>query len=86
MGKGKEPLRQLQAYQQNPVVRDKSFPYQADSWTTARRVVAKVEHYIGELFPRVGFIVTNLQLSNRAVVRFYNKRGTTEQWTAIRGP
>jgi Transposase DDE domain group 1 len=29
---------------------------------------------------RVGFIVTNLALDNRAVVRFYNKRGTAEQW------
>ena len=33
-----------------------------------------------ELFPRVGFIVTNLTLPSRAVVRFYNKRGTAEQW------
>ena len=63
-----------------PLVRYKSFHYQADSWTTARRVVAKVEHHVGELFPRVGFIVTNLLLPNRAVVRFYNKRGTAEQW------
>ena len=28
----------------------------------------------------IGFIVTNLPLPNRAVVRFYNKRGTAEQW------
>ena len=63
-----------------PLVRYKSFHYQADTWTTARRVVAKVEHHVGELFPRVGFIVTNLPLPNRAVVRFYNKRGTAEQW------
>jgi len=28
----------------------------------------------------VGFIVTNLTLPTRAVVRFYNKRGTAEQW------
>ena len=42
--------------------------------------MAKVEHHAGELFPRVGFIVTNLQIPNRAVVRFYNKRGTAEQW------
>ena len=34
----------------------------------------------GELFPRVGFIVTNLTLRSRSVVRFYNKRGTAEQW------
>jgi hypothetical protein len=43
-------------------------------------VVAKVEHHLGELFPRVGFIVTNLTLPSRAVVRFYNERGTAEQW------
>jgi hypothetical protein len=63
-----------------PVVRYKSFSYQAGSWTKARRVVAKVEFHFGELFPRVGFIVTNLSASSRAVVRFYNKRGTAEQW------
>jgi len=39
-------------------------------------VVAKVEFHFAELFPRVGFIVTNLSLPSRAVVRFYNKRGT----------
>jgi len=63
-----------------PLVGYKGFLYQAESWKTARRVVAKVEHHVGELFPRVGFIVTNLTLPNRAVVRFYNKRGTAEQW------
>jgi hypothetical protein len=63
-----------------PVVRYKSFLYQAASWTRARRVVAKVEFHFGELFPRVGFIVTNLAADQRAVVRFYNKRGTAEQW------
>jgi hypothetical protein len=63
-----------------PVVRYKSFLYQAASWTIARRVVAKVEFHCGELFPRVGFIVTSLGTSTRAVVRFYNKRGTAEQW------
>jgi Transposase DDE domain group 1 len=64
-----------------PVVWFKSFLYKAASWKTARRVVAKVEFHFGELFPRVGFIVTNLTASSRAVVRFYNKRGTAEQWT-----
>jgi len=39
-----------------------------------------VEFHCGELFPRVGFIVTNLETDSRAVVRFYNKRGTAEQW------
>jgi hypothetical protein len=33
-----------------------------------------VEHHAGELFPRVGFVVTKLILPSRAVVRFYNKR------------
>src|SRR5438445_8607272 len=63
-----------------PIVWYKGFLYQAASWKTARRVVAKVEFHTGELFPRVGFIVTNLATSSRAVVRYYNKRGTAEQW------
>ena len=63
-----------------PLVRYKSFLYQAESWNKARRVVAKVEFHVGELFPRVGFIVTNLETDSRAVVRFYNKRGPAEQW------
>jgi hypothetical protein len=63
-----------------PVVRYKSFRYQAGSWKTTRRVVAKVEFHCEELFPRVGFIVTTLETDSRAVVRFYNKRGTAEQW------
>jgi hypothetical protein len=63
-----------------PLVEYKGFLYQAAGWKTARRVVAKVEHHPGELFPRVGFIVTNLTMPSRAVVRFYNKRGTAEQW------
>ena len=57
-----------------------SFTYQAKSWDTARRVVAKVEWHQGELFPRVGFIVTNLSRSAKRVVKFYNGRGTAEQW------
>ena len=34
----------------------------------------------GELFPRVGFIVTNLDKHSKNVVKFYNGRGTAEQW------
>src|SRR5213594_245909 len=63
-----------------PLVRYRSFEYQAASWDRPRRVIAKVEHHLGELFPRVGFIVTTLTGTNRAVVRFYNQRGTAEQW------
>jgi hypothetical protein len=56
------------------------FTYQAGSWTKPRRVIAKVEWHPGELFPRVGFIVTNLSRPAERVVVFYNKRGTCEQW------
>lgn len=42
--------------------------------------VAKVEWHRGELFPRVGFIVTTLERPAKKVVRFYNQRGTAEQW------
>ncbi len=57
-----------------------SFEYRAGTWDRARRVVAKVAWHAGELFPRVGFIVTNLPWRTDRVVRFYNKRGTAEQW------
>ena len=54
--------------------------YQAASWDRPRRVIAKVEHHLRELFPRVGFIVTTLTGTKLAIVRFYNQRGTAEQW------
>ena len=56
-----------------------SFSYQAGSWDRKRRVVAKVEWHPGELYPRVGFIVTNLSRPAERVVAFYNQRGTAEQ-------
>ena len=43
-------------------------------------MVAKIESHQGELFPRVGFIVTNLNYPPKGIVRFYNGRGTAEQW------
>ncbi len=55
------------------------FTYQAGTWNKARRVVAKVEWHPGELYPRVGFIVTNLSRPAERVVAFYNQRGTAEQ-------
>jgi hypothetical protein len=57
-----------------------SFSYRAQSWTKPRRVVAKVEWHQGELYPRVGFVVTNLTRPAERVVRFYNGRGMAEQW------
>ncbi|GAF83778.1 unnamed protein product [marine sediment metagenome] len=63
-----------------PVVRYHDFMCRAGSWDRERRVVAKVEWHQGELFPRIGFIVTNLPWRCKRVVRFYNQRGTAEQW------
>src|SRR3954453_4016858 len=57
-----------------------SFRYQAKPWDRSRRVVAKILRHAGELFPRVGFVVTNLRRIPKRVVKFYNGRGTAEQW------
>jgi hypothetical protein len=57
-----------------------SFRYQAQSWNKPRHVVAKIEWYPGELYPQVGFIVTNLARSAEGIVAFYNRRGTCEQY------
>ena len=63
-----------------PVILYDDFWYRAGSWDRARRVVAKVEWHRGELFPRMGFIVTSMTAGPEGVVRFYNGRGTAEQW------
>ena len=55
------------------------FQYQAQSWDKPRRVIAKIEWHPGELFPKVGFIVTNLPMEPDEITRFYNRRGTAEQ-------
>jgi hypothetical protein len=57
-----------------------NFTYRAGSWTKPRRIVAKVEWHPGELYPRIGFIVTNMTRPAENVIAFYNKRGTCEQW------
>jgi hypothetical protein len=57
-----------------------SFEYEAVSWDSPRTVVAKVEGHNGELFARIGFIITNMTCRPNRVVRFYNGRGTAEQW------
>ena len=56
-----------------------SFSYQAASWSKSRRVVAKVEWHPGELYPRVGFIVTNMTRPPERVTLFHNQRGAAEQ-------
>ena len=35
---------------------------------------------MGELFPKVGFVVTNMSAKTEGVVHFYNGRSTAEQW------
>src|SRR5262249_13419104 len=52
-----------------------NFSCQAGTWTKPRRVIAKVAWHPGELYPRVGFIVTNMSRPAERVVAFYNKRG-----------
>jgi hypothetical protein len=49
-----------------------SFCYQATSSKKPRRVVAKVEWHLGELYPRVGFIVANLARPAERIVALYN--------------
>ena len=63
-----------------PIIWYADLTYQAGSWDKPRRVVAKVEWHQGELFPRVGFVVTNMSARAEGVVHFYNGRGTAEQW------
>lgn len=41
--------------------------------------MAKVEWHPGELYPRVGFTVTNMTRPPERVTLFYNQRGTAEQ-------
>ena len=55
------------------------FEYQAASWDKSRRLIAKVERHPSELFPRVGFFVTNLPMEPDCIIRFYSQRGTAEQ-------
>jgi hypothetical protein len=47
-----------------------NFTYQAGSWSKPRRMIAKVEWHPGELYPRVGFIVTNMSRPAKRVVAF----------------
>lgn len=68
-----------------------NFSYQAGSRTKPRRVDAKVEWHAGELYPRVGFIVTNMARRAKHFVAFHNKHRKCEQCIkegkgAITGP
>jgi hypothetical protein len=59
-------------------VRVIEFHYQPEKWNKARRVVCKIEWHVGELFPRVGFIVTNSNLAAHKVITTYNGRAEIE--------
>jgi hypothetical protein len=58
---------------------NEDFEYQAASCDKPPQVVGKIEWHLGELFPRAGFIVTNLPMEPDWVMRFYNQRCTAEQ-------
>jgi Transposase DDE domain group 1 len=62
------PLRPRGRLNHAPLVRYRRVQYQAASWDRPRRVIAKVEHHLEEIFPRIGFIVTTLTETTRAVV------------------
>jgi len=49
------------------------------SWSKPRRVIARVEWHPDELYPHVGFIVTNMARPAENAVAFYNKRGTFDK-------
>jgi len=55
--------------------------YQAKSWSRPRRVVAKIEWHRGELFPQIGFVVTNSRLPAAKVTKVYNGRAEIENRT-----
>jgi hypothetical protein len=58
----------------HPVVAYHDFLYLAGTWGKPRRVVCKIEGHAGELFPRVGFSVTNPTDPPQGIVHFYNGR------------
>ena len=47
-------------------------------WLLVRCKLSQLRWY--KISGSSGFIVTNLRLTSRAVIRFYNKRGTAELW------
>lgn len=58
----------------------REFLYKANSWDRTRRVVVKMERPAGELLFHFTFIVTNMTLQPRNVVRFYSQRGHMENF------
>ena len=62
-----------------PIVFYHRFEYQTASWDKPCTVAAKVQWHRDELFPRVGFVVTNMRGGAKSIIDFYNGRGRAEQ-------
>ena len=56
------------------------FYYRAKSWKYPRRVVVKVEKPTNQFNYQHSFIVTNMDLSPKDILRFYCNRGTMENF------
>jgi hypothetical protein len=56
------------------------FNYQAGSWDYPRRVVVKVEKPDGQMTYMYTFIVTNIALKPRGLIKFYCNRGRMENF------
>ena len=52
--------------------------YQAGSWEIPRRVVCRIAWHENELFPRIGFVVTNSRISVENVIKVYNRGAEVE--------
>ena len=52
--------------------------YQAGSWEIPRRVVCRIAWHENELFPRIGFVVTNSRISVEKVIKLYHHRAEIE--------
>ncbi|WP_077296824.1 IS1380 family transposase, partial [Virgibacillus pantothenticus] len=63
-----------------PYVFYKEMTYKAANWNKSRRVIVKLERPEGELFFRYSFIVTNLSYRPKNIVKFYQNRGTMENF------
>lgn len=57
-----------------------SIHYIADSWHQPRRVVVKIEKPYGQMIHHCTFIVTNMELQDEDIVRFYCNRGRMENF------
>ena len=61
-----------------PIVLYHRFENQAATWKKPCTSTAKVEWHRDELFPRVGFVVTNMRGGAEAIIDFYHGRGRAE--------